>query len=106
MGLDFTNIPDREGAALYFLYDTVTQQHQMERLANELHEMKLSHQIVLVPARDANGEKICSFYSLSHGSMPYILLISDNDELVASWSGLEMPAADIIAYTARSASQQ
>jgi len=105
MALDFTNIPDREGVAIYCLHDgTVTQEQTLKRLIDTL-ATNIPHQIVLLSANDTDGEKIREFYDLDTANFPHVILVDDDDQIVASWSGGEIPSADVIAYTARSISE-
>jgi hypothetical protein len=105
MGLDFTNIPDRAGLAIYCLYDgTITQQQSVERLVDTL-KQQIPHQIFMISAHDQDGEKIRDFYDLDAGMFPHILLVNDDDQIVMSWSGSQMPTADVVAYTAKTNSE-
>lgn len=103
MGLDFTNITDRSGAALYLIHDgTLTQQRSLERLAEELGARQLRQQIILLSARDPQAEKIRDFYDLSSMSFPHLLIVADDDRLLHSWSGAQLPTADHLAYALQS----
>jgi hypothetical protein len=105
MGLDFTNIPDRDGLAIYCLHDgTVTQQRSVERLVDAV-KQQVPHQIFTISAHDRDGEKIREFYNLDTGMFPHILLVNDEDQIVMSWSGGQMPTADVVAYTAKTNSE-
>lgn len=106
MTLSFTAIPDRTGLAVYCLYDgTATQQRSVQRLVNALTSMLPRHQILILSAKDPNGEKIRDFYDLHVGTFPHVLLVKDNDELASFWSGSEVPSAEVIAHTVRTISE-
>jgi hypothetical protein len=61
MGLDFTNIPDHTGAALYILHNrNSVETAKFARLAAAVQAVT-SHQVVLVEATEPDGVKICDF---------------------------------------------
>lgn len=101
MGLEFTNIADKTGVAIYMIHDgTMNQQRSIERLAEEVAAKDPHRQIVVLSARDKEAEKIRTFYGLSSIGFPYILVVADDDRLLHSWSGLHVPTADHVAHTA------
>jgi hypothetical protein len=82
------------------LYDgTLTQQRQLEQLKKELEAVAPGRQILLLSVKDRDGEGVRDFYDLAHESLPYILVIRDNDELAHMWSAPYIPTADQVAYT-------
>ena len=105
MALDATDIPDRPGAAVYMLYDgTVTQQRSLEKLKKDVEVRMPDRQIIILSVKERNGEYIRNFYALAHHSMPYILIVRDNDELAFTWSGPHIPTAEHVAHTLRTES--
>lgn len=98
MGLDFTNIPDREGAACYVLsHGTVRELAQFERIAQDIAK-NCSHQMHILDVKTVNGEKVRDFYDIMPEQLPAILIIRDDDSLANLWVGTEIPSADIIAH--------
>lgn len=98
MGLDFTSIPDREGAALYVLHNgnTVAVQ-RLTRLKDEITAAS-SHQVVLVDVNTPDGKNICEFYQINADSLPVAMIVADDDTIPYQWSGDAIPtnANDII----------
>jgi hypothetical protein len=100
MGLDFSDIPDRQGAALYIIHtDDSISLERFTRLAEEIRSHD-NYQVILVNAQSVNGEKICSFYSLSREQLPAALIIADDDSVPHQWFGENIPtsANDIVYY--------
>lgn len=93
MGLDFTSIPDREGAALYVLHtgNTVDLQ-RLTRLTDEV-AAATNHQIVLIGVNTPDGEKIRDFYDLDAGMLPIVMIVQDNDSIAMQWSGSSIPTS-------------
>jgi predicted DNA-binding transcriptional regulator YafY len=90
MGLDFTNIKDQDGAAIYLIHDGSPQsQSKMEQLASAVRQ-KSQKQIVIMAIDDENTQKIIDFYNLGNGEQ--VLLVSDDDQLQQVWSGDEISA--------------
>ncbi len=99
MGLSFTSIKDKPGAAIYFLHDgTTTQQRLLERIAQEVHDRAPTYQMVMLSGRDRDGDGIRDFYSLDPDNFPHILVVSDDDQVVQSWSGQTLPTSDQLSY--------
>ena len=98
MGLDFTDIPDREGAALYFIHDGHSRsQAAMAKLAEEV-SRNTSKQVVILSATDTDARRIIEFYHLQGSNM--VLIIRDDDQLQHMWQQNETPQAEHIAYIA------
>ncbi len=98
MGLEFTSIVDREGAACYMLHrGTVSDSRMFERLRQEISK-NTDHQVVVVDARTTDGERIRDFYDIMPEQLPVVLIIRDDDSVAQLWSGSEIPGADMIAY--------
>lgn len=98
MGLDFTEIADRTGAACYVLHQgLMTDARRFESLREDI-QSRIKHQVVLVNVKSRDGEKIRDFYDIPKESLPVVLLIRDDDTIHSMWSGTEIPTADVIAY--------
>jgi hypothetical protein len=91
MGLDFTSIPDREGAALYILHTGNTL--DLERLTRLQAEIanEANHQIVLVDVNTADGEQIRAFYAIELESLPVLMIIGDDDSILYQWDSSSIP---------------
>lgn len=92
MGLDFTNIADGAGAALYVLYaggqqDLRTYTRLQEDLAKET-----SHQCVLLDVKTPDGEKVRDFYDIFPEQLPALFIVRDDDSIARMWSGSEIPS--------------
>lgn len=99
MGLDFTRIGDRRGAGVYMLHNgTLTQARAVEGLAKELGNRQKDLQIVVLSARDHDTQRILDFYGLSITTCPHILIVADDDRILHSWSGSNLPTVDHLAY--------
>lgn len=98
MGLSFTSIPDRSGAALYVLYDgTEIQRRKWQDVADKV-TAETKAQTLVLSVRDKDGEMIRDFYDLNPMVLPYILVVRDNDEIFHSWNGQSMPQLGDITY--------
>jgi hypothetical protein len=101
MGLDFTDIPDREGAALYILHTGNTLELQkFQHLADEIATSD-GHQAILVDVNTPDGEKIRDFYDIMPEQLPVVMVVKDDDSIAAQWAGSEIPASDVITYQLR-----
>lgn len=93
MGLDFTSIPDRTGAALYVLHTgNSVELDRLERLKHDI-ETQDSHQVVLIDINTPDGEKVRDFYDLDAGQLPTALIIGDDDGIAFRWDGSAIPTA-------------
>ncbi len=98
MGLDFTSIPDKTGAALYILHTgSMLEAERLEHLRDEISRTD-NHQVVLVDVTTADGEKIRDFYDITADQLPVAMIIADDDSIAQQWSGDAIPAADVITY--------
>lgn len=98
MGLEFTQIEDNHGAAVYVIYDGLTRSEQkMKHLADEI-QKHTSKQVIPLSTHDSDAMKIIDFYDLHAGNQ--VLIVRDNDELHYIWSELELPAPDQIGFMA------
>ncbi len=99
MGLDFTNIPDREGAALYIVHTgNSVELDRLEQLKRDI-EAQDDHQVVLIDVNTPDGEKVRDFYDIDAGSLPVALIVADDDSIVFRWDNTAIPtAAGDVAY--------
>lgn len=106
MGLDFTNIKDSEGAALYILHTGNTiEGERLERLATEI-KQDAPHQVVMLDVSTPDGEKVRDFYDITPSQLPAILIVRDDDSLAYQWFGSEIPTSGSdIAYRLRQTSE-
>ena len=105
MGLDFTSIPDRDGAALYILHTGNTLEIQnFQHLADEIATTD-NHQVILVDISTPDGEKIRDFYDITPEQLPVAMIVNDDDSIATQWAGQAIPAADVIAFQLRQISE-
>lgn len=98
MGLEFTQIKDNQGAAVYVIHDGLTRSEQkMKRMADEIQKYT-SKQVVSLSTHDVDAIKIIDFYDLHQGNQ--VLIVRDNDELLHMWTENELPGADEIGFMA------
>ncbi len=98
MGLDFTNIADNDGAALYILHTRNTREtERFERLAADISK-ETRHQVVLLDVDTQDGEQVRDFYDITHDQLPAVLIVRDDDSIAYQWLGEYIPtsANDII----------
>ena len=100
MGLDFTSIPDRHGAALYILHTSSTLELQnFERLADDIRKANgHSRQVVILDAKTPDGEKVRDFYDIMPEQLPAVFIVRDDDSLAQLWLATQAPTASDIAY--------
>ena len=101
MGLDFTNIKDHPGSAIYFIHDgTERSKNTYQRLLDDT-SSKTRKQLVLMSSRDKVGAEILRFYGLKGSE--FILIVRDDDQLHHSWGFGDMLNVSEIAYIAEQA---
>ncbi len=98
MGLEFTNIPDREGPAVYLLGGAPHQRDLQVRGEAIDAATPDETQVVLLDIASANGVQVAEFYGFTHEQLPVIMIIQDDDTLYHSWYGHDLPAADVVAH--------
>ena len=101
MALDFTNIKDQPGAAIFMLHDGSEQNEQ--RLSRLMHDVmrRTKKQCIVLSGKTHPGSDIINFYSLK-GSH-FVLIVRDDDQLHHVWSDGERLDASTIAYSAEQA---
>lgn len=97
MGLDFTNISDERGAAVYLFSDGSTpSERQINDFAAEIHtQTNNGSQVVVLDPMHGDGLRVKEFYGLT--TFPAAIIIMDDDTIVQSWAG-QLPQAQEISY--------
>jgi hypothetical protein len=104
MGLESTSIPDRDGAAVYFLYDSRSNTETVRRVETtvaELDRQAPDNDIEMVDIHSANGERVRSFYSIPLESLPIVLVIRDDDTLFHQWTLDQLPSVNEVLHMIR-----
>ncbi|MBP7837143.1 hypothetical protein KA021_00385 [Candidatus Saccharibacteria bacterium] len=97
MGLDFTNIQDSDGAAIYILHHpSFTETRQFEQLQKDIAASRPDDQVILLDVNDTQGEQVRDFYDIMPETLPLVMVIADDDSILYQWSGDAIPAADVI----------
>lgn len=100
-GLDFTNIKDSHGSAIYLIHDgSEKDEKNFNELALDIGR-RSKKQIVVLSADDKNAQEVIRFYQL-RGSH-FVLVVRDDDQLHHVWSDGERFDASQIAYVAEQA---
>lgn len=98
MTLDFTSIPDRQGPAVYLL-GLPPNEEALRRLGQEVVATTGgSAQVTYLDSTSADGIRVAEFYDIAIESLPAILIVQDDDTLYQSWTGMDLPAADVVAH--------
>lgn len=98
MGLEFTEIPDRAGPAVYLLGNTMIED-RLRPLGEAVDKLTPDEtQVVYLDIDTGDGAKVAEFYAFSRESLPVIMIVQDDDTIHRSWQGQDLPAADVIAY--------
>lgn len=98
MGLDFTDIPDRQGPAIYIVGATMLEsqlQPWRDRLAAILPP---ESQVIYVDINSSNGAKISEFYEIEPEKLPAIMIVMDDDTIYKSWFGPDLPSVETVTY--------
>lgn len=97
MALEFTNIPDREGPAVYIIGDGTAQlEQQLIAFGEDVDKLTPDEtQVVYLDPNKDDGLKVKSFYSLQY--LPVIMIIMDDDTLYQTWTS-DIPRPDEVAY--------
>ena len=102
MALDTTNLKERNGTVLYFLYTSVTSQQDFARTADAIKASYPGAQIYSLDVKSADGEKVRDFYDISPDQLPAALIVRNDDQLAASYSSTAIPSAEQLAYEPKS----
>jgi hypothetical protein len=98
MALDFTQIKDEPGPAIFIIHDGSDRDVEaMTRLAEEI-RTKTTKQIIILSAVETVGRSIIEFYQLT-GSH-FVLIVRDDDQLHATLSNGDLFDASQIVYLA------
>ncbi len=101
MGLDFTNIKDDSGCAIYLIHDgTEIDKLSFIKLAETL-KKNTTKQIVIMSREEKSADSIIKFYQLR--GTHFVLIVRDDDQLHHVWSDGEHFDASQIAYLANQA---
>lgn len=97
MALEFTNIPDREGPAIYVFGDgTITTERQLIAFGEEVDSLTPDEtQVVYLDPSRGDGASVKEFYGLTN--FPCVLILMDDDTIPQQWSQT-IPRADEVAY--------
>lgn len=98
MALEFTNIPDRQGPAVYLLGNSATE-GRLRPLGEEIDSKTAAEtQVVYLDINSRDGAQVAEFYGFAVEILPVIMIVQDDDTLIKSWYGQDLPAADMVAY--------
>jgi hypothetical protein len=99
MGLDFTNIKDSEGIAVYILHQpNFTQTQQCIKLRAQITLVRPKATVVVLDLSTADAERVRDFYDILPEAAPTVLLVADDDTIKFQWSGHEIPGVSTICY--------
>lgn len=98
MALDFTQIKDQPGAAIFLIYDGTEQDLASMVILVEAIRSKTEKQVIIISAKDTVGISIIQFYGLR--GTHFVLIVRDDDQLHHVWSDGELFDASTIAYIA------
>lgn len=99
MTLESTGIPDKRGAALYLLHDgTLTQEKRLEEIKRKVVQHRPTAHVLVLSVKTREGERLRDFYDLAHERMPHVLIVADDDQLLAHYGSHDIPTADQLAY--------
>lgn len=101
MALDFTQIKDEPGAAVFLLHDGTVQGEQEFIQLRESVRQKTKKQVVVLSADEGPGRAIVDFYDL-RGSK-FALVVRDDDQLHHTWTDGDRFDPSQIAYIAEQA---
>lgn len=98
MALEFTDIPDREGPAVY-LVGAASQMDQLAQLRQEIDMITPAElQVITLDIDSGNGSQVAEFYGFTREQLPVVAIIQDDDTLYQSWLGIDLPAADVVVH--------
>ncbi|MFZ1458370.1 MAG: hypothetical protein WAT17_00625 [Candidatus Saccharimonadales bacterium] len=97
MALEFTNIPDRTGAAVYILGDGTTQtEMQLIKFGEEVDALTPDDtQVVYLDPSRGDGLRVKEFYGITE--FPYIMIVMDDDTVPYAWQR-SIPRPDEVSY--------
>ena len=98
MGLSFISTEDKEGASLIIIYDGgILERDRWSRHKDKIEQ--LGSQVYLLAIDEEKAEEVRDFYDLDAENLPIVLALSEDDEIIESWNGDEVPDIDQIIYT-------
>mgnify|MGYP003599313698 CR=1 FL=1 len=97
MALEFTNIPDRVGAAIYIFGDGSSQTEKvLTDLGTRIDELTPDiTQVVYLDPNRGDGLAVKEFYGLTQ--FPALCIIMDDDTMPNAWYGT-MPSPEEVSY--------
>ncbi|MDX1765488.1 MAG: hypothetical protein R3313_00890 [Candidatus Saccharimonadales bacterium] len=96
MGLDFSDIKDETGAAVYALHNGFgAEERSVQRFCDKLGD-QAKVQIICLSAREKNGARVADFYDIQ--TLPAILIVRDSDEIAYSWFGPDLPSVQEVSH--------
>ncbi len=97
MALEFTNIPDRTGPAIYLFGDGTAQtEEQLMRFGNEVDALTPDDtQVVYLDPTRGDGLSVKEFYGIT--SFPHAMIVMDDDTIPYQWE-YTMPQPDEVSY--------
>ncbi len=97
MALEFTHIPDREGAAIYIFGDGTSQTEKiLIDFGTRVDTLTPGEtQVVYLDPSRGDGLAVKEFYALSQ--FPSVLIVMDDDTIPMMWSG-NLPQPEEVSY--------
>lgn len=101
MTLEFTNIPDREGPAVYLLGNRMLSD-RLQRLGNEIDTaLPDDTQVVYLDVDSGDGAAVKGFYGIEDAQLPAVLIVQDDDQIYQGWYGEDLPSVEVVAQEIR-----
>lgn len=97
MALEFTNIPDRVGPAIYLLGNgNMTLDTQLKELGEKIDQATPDEtQVVLLDINRGDGIRVKEFYGVS--VIPTIMIVMDDDTIPYQWTDT-LPQPQEVSY--------
>lgn len=97
MALEFTNIPDRTGPAVYVFGDGTSQTDQiLKQFGEKVDELTPEEtQVAYLDPSRGDGRATAEFYGLIQ--FPCVMIVMDDDTVPQQWS-LTIPRPDEVSY--------
>ncbi len=98
MALEFTNIPDRTGPAVYLVGMSMLE-NRLTAYGQELDKATDEKtQVVYLDVRSKDGAQVADFYDIQESSLPAVLIVMDDDTIYKSWFGQDLPRPGDVAH--------
>lgn len=97
MALEFTNIPDRTGPAVYILSDAgVREEIELTKFGMDIDNATPDEtQVVFLNVQKGDGLAIKEFYAVT--VFPTVLIVQDDDTIIQGWYG-QVPQLEQVVY--------